>query len=484
MPAIMVDDDKAKMREYPTALYLFMIIMIFAFVFETVIHLLLFVFPPDVSIQVEAFYDALLLILMLFPTLYFFLYSPLVRCITKCKRVEEEIRENEKRFHLVADSATDAIISVDSLGRITFWNKAAEAIFGYTPEEVVGKPLTMIMPERFREKHTKGMNRVVLTGKSKIIEKTIEVAGLRKNGREFPLELSLAKWRTDEGTFFTGVLRDITERKRAEAELKRANRRMKSDLQVAAMAQKSLLPKESLEIGGVGFASSFKPCEEVGGDIYNVFQLDEKHIGLYMLDVSGHGVPAALLSVTLSRILYPSRGQSSLVKQQVADSPDYRLVPPAEVAKHLNSQFLMDSDNPQYFTLVYGILNLETYEYRYISAGYLSLIYIPHDSDAVILEDPGFPIGCFREAYYEESSLCLGHRDRLYLYSDGVTEAMNSNEKQFGERRLIDALDQSRDLLLEKSVMSLVGRVEDWCGNAKVVDDVSVLAFEIAEKKG
>ncbi|OEU65457.1 MAG: hypothetical protein BA863_10170 [Desulfovibrio sp. S3730MH75] len=404
--------------------------------------------------------------------------------ITERKQMEEELRESKKRFRSVVRSAYDAIISVDSYGKITFWNRAAESIFGYAVYEIVGKSVSMIMPERFREKHQKGLNRVVSTGKLKIIGKTIEVVGLKKDGREFPVELSLAKWGTREGIFFTGILRDITERKRIEAEIQKANKRMKSDLEAAAEVQKSLLPKECLEIQEVRFAYTFKPCEELGGDIFNVFKLDEKHVGLYILDVSGHGVPAALLSVTLSHVMSPLPDQSSLLKQQIGNFSKYRLVPPAEVAKHLNNQFLMDPDKPQYFTLVYGILNLETHEFRYVSAGHSSLIYLSHDSDAAILynPNPGLPIGFIKETNYEESSVYLKPGDRLYLYSDGVTDATNSNEEQFEERRLIGVLDQSYGLLLKDSISYLLKCVEEWCGDARPEDDISVLAIEIAEK--
>ncbi len=400
--------------------------------------------------------------------------------ITERKRVE--LRESKERFRSVVRSAHDAIISIDSRGKINFWNKAAEIIFGYSADEMVGKTLTLIMPERFRQKHQKGINRVVSTGKSRIIGKTVEVAGLRKDGSEFPLELSLAKWGTREGIFFTGILRDITERKRVEAELKMANVRMKRGLEAAAEVQKSLLPREYLEFQRVRFASAFRPCEELGGDFFNVFQLDEKHVGLYILDASGHGIPAALLSVTLSYIMSPLPDQSSLLKQQIGKSSEYRLVPPAEVAKKLNMQFLMDYDKPQYFTLVYGILNLETHEFRYVSAGHPNLVYISNKSDAAILTNPGFPIGFLEEVNYEESSVYLRPGDRLYLYSDGVTEAINSKEEQFDERRLISTLDQSRDMLLKDSVSVLLRRIDEWCGNTKPIDDVSVLAVEIAAR--
>ena len=102
----------------------------------------------------------------------------------------------------------------------------------------------------------------------------------------------------------------------------------------------------------MNFAWVFKPCEELGGDILNVFMLDEQQVGLYLLDVSGHGVTAALLSVTLNRVLSPAPSPHSLLKQQG------RLMPPAEVAEQLNREFPMDPTTGQYFTLLYGILML------------------------------------------------------------------------------------------------------------------------------
>jgi PAS domain S-box-containing protein len=135
-------------------------------------------------------------------------------------RVLETLENSEERFRSVAQTANDAIISVDRLGKIVFWNLGAENMFGHLAQEVVDKPLWMIIPEPFREAHRQGMERLVATGESKLTGKTVELVGLRKDGREFPLELSLATWKTKEGSFFTGIIRDITERKRAEEEIK------------------------------------------------------------------------------------------------------------------------------------------------------------------------------------------------------------------------------------------------------------------------
>jgi sigma-B regulation protein RsbU (phosphoserine phosphatase) len=254
---------------------------------------------------------------------------------------------------------------------------------------------------------------------------------------------------------------------------------MKSDLATAAKVQKSLLPREFLRIEGVNFARAFKPCEELGGDILNVFPLDKKHVGFYVADISGHGVSAALLSVMLSRVMSSLPWQSSLLKQQVRGSSKYRLVPPVEVAEQLNLLFPMNSETRQLFTLLYGILNLETGEFRYVSAGHLGPIYLPHNSEPSILEEPGLPIGVLKEAGYEEHTVSMEPGDRLYLYSDGVTEATNSNDELFGKERLVNTVLQTRNIQLKNSIFYLLESVEEWCGDIAPADDISILGVEL-----
>lgn len=143
--------------------------------------------------------------------------------VVERKRAEKILVESELKFRSVTQSASDAIISADSSGNIIFWNNGALDIFGYTEEETLGRPLTMLMPERYRQGHVEGMARVNTTGKTHVIGKTAEMHGLHKDGSEFPIELSLATWTTGEDTFYSGVIRDITERKEAEAEIRRLN---------------------------------------------------------------------------------------------------------------------------------------------------------------------------------------------------------------------------------------------------------------------
>ena len=138
------------------------------------------------------------------------------RDITTLKQTEETLRESEERFRSITHSSNDGIISADSSGQIISWNEGAESIFGYRAEEIIGSELILLMPERYREAHRMGLERLKTTGKRHINEKTIELSGLKKDGSEFPLELSLGSWRTSSGLYVSGIIRDITDRKRSE----------------------------------------------------------------------------------------------------------------------------------------------------------------------------------------------------------------------------------------------------------------------------
>lgn len=136
------------------------------------------------------------------------------------QNAEEFPKDSEEQFKAVAQSANDAIISIDSRSNVILWNPAAEYIFGYSDNEVMGNPLPLIIPERLRGEHEEGLRRFLRTGESRVIGTTYESTGVRKDGSEFPVEISLSSWRRREAFFFTGIVRDITERKLAEKSLK------------------------------------------------------------------------------------------------------------------------------------------------------------------------------------------------------------------------------------------------------------------------
>lgn len=160
-----------------------------------------------------------------------------VQDITEQKLAENTLRESEARYRAVTYTASDAIITADSAGNIVSWNRGAETIFGYMEAEISSQSLTVLMPQRYRGRHLQAIKQLLAGGKPHVIGGVaIELAGLRKDGSEFPLELSLAKWERADGQFFTGIIRDITARKRDELALKDSESRFRFMLENSPIA--------------------------------------------------------------------------------------------------------------------------------------------------------------------------------------------------------------------------------------------------------
>jgi sigma-B regulation protein RsbU (phosphoserine phosphatase) len=267
---------------------------------------------------------------------------------------------------------------------------------------------------------------------------------------------------------------------RLNARLEEANRRMERDLRAAARIQETFLPRGEPELAGARVAWHYRPCEELAGDGLNVFTLDDRHAALYVFDVSGHGVASALLSVSLSRVLSPPSDPSSVLRPDSGGNGDARAgrtMSPPEVAGRLNRMFPFDEATEQYFTILYGILDVATGEFRYVSAGHPGVAHVPADEGGRIVENRGFPIG-LAELPYEELTLPMAPGDRIYLYSDGIPEALGADGQVFGGDRLLGALKHARGEPLDRAVASLLGDLERWTDPAGLRDDVSLVAVE------
>ncbi len=151
-------------------------------------------------------------------------YEGILIDINERKLAEEAIRDSEKRFRSLIESAPDGIVVTDENGFITTWNDGAHKIFGFSAAEVIGQPVTLLMPDHYRQAHREGMRRLVATSEKKLIGKTIELEGLRKDKTVFPLELSLSTWMLMENRFFAAIARDITKRKKIESRLQQSQK--------------------------------------------------------------------------------------------------------------------------------------------------------------------------------------------------------------------------------------------------------------------
>jgi PAS domain S-box-containing protein len=153
-------------------------------------------------------------------------FGGIIRDITERVALSTELSESEARMAAILRSATDAIVCADHLGVITLWNEAAQRMLGYTEAEAVGQPLTLIIPERFRDAHNAGILRLTRGEEPRIIGSAVEVFAMRKDGTEVPIELSLATWTLGDGRFYSGILRDITMRRWAEQRIETANEQL------------------------------------------------------------------------------------------------------------------------------------------------------------------------------------------------------------------------------------------------------------------
>jgi PAS domain S-box-containing protein len=402
--------------------------------------------------------------------------------ITERKRIEEELRLRDRAM----GAAAEGIVISDPNqpdNPLIYVNDGFERLTGYSRSEVLGRNCRFLQGAETDSTALELIRECIRERR----ECHVELLNYRKDGTPFWNRLSIAPLREDRGrlTHFVGVQSDITARKLAEERLAAANteilasnNRMKQDLEAAAKVQQALLPTSLPRIDGLEFAWLFKPTAELAGDQLNIMRLDETHIALYLLDVSGHGVPSSLMAVAASLLLSRRRDISTPVAGELVEPPTFPVTSPAEAALVLNQQFIRERTAPQYLTLVYGMLNVNSGEFRYVSAGHPGPILVPKDAPPLALEAPtGLPIGLLAGSY-EERCIPLHPGDRIYLYSDGVTEAMNAAEEQFGVQRLLSRLCLARELSLKESLNDLLKSLEEWRCQDYLLDDVSLVALE------
>ena len=150
-------------------------------------------------------------------------FSAIVRDITERVALVADLQSERDQTAAIVDAANDAIIIIDGEGTILLWNRFACSLFGWSSDEMVGRTLDVIVPERFREGHRQGVRRVAGGGERHVIGKTVELMGLKRDGTEFPIELSLSSWKHGDDVYFSGIVRDITERHQAQEEITKAN---------------------------------------------------------------------------------------------------------------------------------------------------------------------------------------------------------------------------------------------------------------------
>ena len=415
------------------------------------------------------------------------LASEAERMHSDAQLVNQARRESEDRLKLVLTSGGFGTWDWDLESGRLIWDEHTHDLYGVAPGKFSGSydDFLMLLHPDDRDVLYQQLTRM---GESRETEAhEVEFRIKLPSGRERTLADRSEVFFDNDGRIerMMGVTWDITARKRAEQALIEArdvaeevNLRMKQDLQAAARVQQALLPEQTPEIDKLQTAWCYRPCEELAGDALNLFHLGSRYLVVYVLDVCGHGVPSSLLAVSVTRNLSLSPTDGSVIAKPGRNPGEYEPVAPAEVADRLNRLYPMDSRSRLYFTLLYGILDIEQGEFRYVSAGNPGPIRLCGGGDAVIGDAPAVPIGLLPESVYEESVLQLHPGDRLYLSTDGVIEERNAEREMFGGERLCDALRHQHGEPLSESLDAVVEQVIAWRGRSALSDDIAMIGLE------
>lgn len=266
--------------------------------------------------------------------------------------------------------------------------------------------------------------------------------------------------------------------KRKTEALEVANARMQEELLAAAEIQMALLPQSPPNCEGVRVAWAYRPCEELAGDILNVFQLDATHLGIYLLDVCGHGVPAALMSSALSHLLSPHPGEGTVLWERLTAPDGPHPVPPAQVAERLNARFQRESGSCQFFTMHYGILHLPTGAYSYVSAGHPHPLVLDTQGEGRFLAETSPAIAILDNPAFVEQQIQLTPGESLILYSDGILEARNEHREEFGDSRMREVFRSAQRSSMDQMLSDVVSAVERWT-HGRPQDDISMVALEL-----
>ncbi|MHA7846009.1 PP2C family protein-serine/threonine phosphatase [Serratia sp. D1N4] len=270
-----------------------------------------------------------------------------------------------------------------------------------------------------------------------------------------------------------------------------AYRQIESDLQAAAKIQHSVLPAHNLSLAGFEADWMFLPSAYVSGDLLNYFSLDERHIAFFSVDVAGHGVSAAMLSLAVAREFMTGRISSQLLISQNA-AGESSPVAPHQVVAELNQRFCLDNDEVfSYYTLIYGVIDSTSGQGTLCQAGHPTPFIIRTGGELLAVGQGGMPVGLFPDAEYQDSDFTLDVGDRLYLYSDGITECESDRQELYGEERLQQLLCEYRALAKSQVFERVEKALRTWHSgepenrqqqdkkqSRPFADDISLMAIE------
>lgn len=391
------------------------------------------------------------------------------RDITARKHSEDALIDSEKRYRLIIESALNSIIIMDSYGIICDWNHHAEKMFGWSREEAIGQHVDeLIIPPRFRKHHRQGLKLYLHNGQGPILNKLIEHTGIRRDGSEFPVELSVSPLKLGNSYIFSGFIHDITARKMAEKKIREAEVNLavgRNEMKIAHQIQSSLLPPGPIITDRFIITGFCFQADQVGGDYYDYFFRDKQCLEMVIADVSGHSIgPALFMAETRSAL----RAQASSAET------------PAQALTMLNDFLYEDLNNADYFiTMSYFLYHTETRQLTFANAGHPPPLLLKHDHDCCIqLDAEGLVLGVRKQVVFEETIIPLQSGDMILFYTDGIIEAENGQGEFFGTERVNDLLIKYAQLEPDKIIEQILEQIKLFCQTESHNDDITLMIFK------
>jgi PAS domain S-box-containing protein len=378
------------------------------------------------------------------------------RDITERKRAEEQLHIQKTYFQRLFNSAPEAIILHDNNDIVVDVNEEFTRMFGYSREEAVGRFINDLVASPEYKDEAAVLSTKVIHGER--VE--LDSRRRRKDGSLIDVSI-LGAPIVHEGTQMAiyAIYRDITERKKAEE----VRVRLKEEARMARNIQTNLLPKSNPEIAGYDLAGKNISAQNVGGDYYDFIRLDEYRIAIGLGDVSGKGLAASLVMANL---------QATIRGLALFDSD------PKDCLERANKLLFRSTDARTFVSLFYGILDTRAHTLCYASAGQDMPILFSKGKKPNLLKTRGIALGIKEDVTYEKEEISILPGDRLLIYTDGVSEAMNGRLEEFGKERLQNLIQRSEEgnaaAMIERILAAVAAHVHD----ATQSDDMTLVLLQ------
>ncbi len=402
-----------------------------------------------------------------------------VRDITEQKKHEIALAESEQKFKAITNFANDAIILIDNSEKIALWNKAAQNIFGYNEQEVISKNLHDILPPiKYKDNAHSAFINFRQTGKGRLINKTLEIEGLKKDGTVFPLEISISAIKIKNKWNAVGIIRDISIRKEHELALKESKEKIElahkditDNINYAKSIQNALLTSnEKINQYLSEFFILYMPRDQVSGDFYYVNKFND-YIVFAVADGTGHGVSGGFLTVLGITHLH------DIVSNKEIDNPGKAL---NLLRKKIKGNFkTFGNENNNGFDIALCALNTKTNILSF--AGANNPMWIIRNNEIIEYKPVRNPIGFYpKEIDFVGTDIKLQTNDTIYLFTDGYADQFGGAEdKKFTKKQLKKLLLSIVELPIDEQKQKLKETINNWKANTEQTDDITVMAIKI-----